>query len=210
MVMNTLRSCISLAAAAIVALIASTQSVAAHCDTLNGPVVSAARVALQQGSVPLVFKWGKQAAEAEVREAVQRTMTVRRVSPEARDLADLYFFETLVRLHRQGEGEPYTGLKPASAVDPAIEGADRALETGSVNDVVTLVADRAAAGIRERFALAQTRQKHADESVAAGREYVQAYVEFIHYVEQLHLDITGAAAEKAQTEPAAPARPGSR
>jgi hypothetical protein len=208
--MNTARSRVGLVAAIALALIASPKSAAAHCDTLNGPVVSAARVALQQGNVTPVLKWVKEAEEAEVRGAFQRTMTVRRVSPEARELADLYFFETLVRLHRQGEGEPYTGLKPASAVDPAIEGADRALETGSVNDVVTLVADRAAAGIRKRFALALTRQKHADESVAAGREYVKAYVDFIHYVEQLHLDITGAAAEKEQTAPAASVRPGSR
>jgi len=209
--MITARTRVALVAAVALASIASPRNAAAHCDTLNGPVVSAARVALQQGNVTPVLKWVKQAEEAEVREAFQRTVTVRRVSPEARELADLYFFETLVRLHRQGEGEPYTGLKPASTpIDPAIEGADRALETGSVNDVVTLVAERAAAGIRERFVLAQTRQKHADDSVAAGREYVKAYVEFIHYVEQLHLDITGAAAEKEQTAPAAPARSRSR
>lgn len=208
--MINIRSSVGLMAVVVVVLVASANNAAAHCDTLNGPVVSAARVALQQGNVTPVLKWVKETEEAEVREAFQRTVTVRRVSPEARELADLYFFETLVRLHRQGEGEPYTGLKPASAIDPAIEGADRALETGSINDVVTLATERATAGIRQRFALAQTRQKHADESVVAGREYVKAYVEFIHYVEQLHLTITGAAAEKERTEPAAPVRLGSR
>ena len=208
--MTTVRSCTGLLAAITFVLIAAPKDALAHCDTLNGPVVSAARVALQRGDVTPVLKWVKETEEAEVRAAFQRTMAVRGVSSEVRELADLYFFETLVRLHRQGEEEPYTGLKPASAIDPAIEGADRALETGSVNEVVTLVADRAAVGIRERFALAQKRQKHADDSVAAGREYVKAYVEFIHYVEQLHLDITGAAAEKEQTVPAASARPGTR
>ena len=197
--MTTVRSCIGVLTAVAFLLIASPRTASAHCDTLNGPVVSAARVALQREDVTLVLRWVKETEEGEVRAAFQRAMAVRGVSSEARELADLYFFETLVRLHRQGEGEPYTGLKPASAIDPAIEGADRALETGSVDEVVTLVADRAAAGIRERFALAQTRQRHADDSVAAGREYVKAYVEFIHYVEQLHLDITGAAAENEQT-----------
>jgi Family of unknown function (DUF6448) len=208
--MVTVRSSVGLLAAIAFVLIASPRNASAHCDTLNGPVVSAARVALQRGDVTSALKWVKEAEEAEVRAAFQRTIAVRRASSEARELADLYFFETLVRLHRQGEGEPYTGLKPASTIDPAIEGADRALETGSVNDLVTLVTERAAAGIRERFALAQTRRAHADDGVATGREYVKAYVEFIHYVEQLHLDITGAAAEKEQTEPAASARPGSR
>jgi hypothetical protein len=154
--------------------------------------------------------WRLNTRRAIVGKRFKRSKAVRGVTSEARELADLYFFETLVRLHRQGDGEPYTGVKPASTIDPAIEGADRALESGSVNHVVTLVTQRAAAGIRERFTLAQTRRKHADESVAAGREYVKAYVEFIHYVEQLHLDVTGAAAERERTAPAVPARPGSR
>ena len=198
--MATVRSCGGLIAVTVVLLIASPENASAHCDTLNGPVVTAARVALQRGDVTPVLKWVKSTEEREVRDAFRRTMAVRGANAEARDLADLYFFETLVRLHRQGEGEPYTGLKPAGASDPAIESADRALETGSVNDVVTAMAGRLAAGIRERFALAQSRQKHADESVAAGREYVTAYVEFIHYVERLHLDISGATEEKGQTK----------
>ena len=208
--MITVRKCIGLASAAVLVLVASPRNAAAHCDTLNGPVVSAARISLQRGDVSPVLKWVKESAELEVRQAFQRTMAVRAAGAEARALADLYFCETLVRLHRQGEGEPYTGLKPAGTIDPAIEGADRALETGSVDGVVTLATERAAAGIRERFALARTRQKHADESVAAGREYVQAYVEFIRYVEQLHLDIAGAAAEKEHAAAAAHAGPGSR
>lgn len=194
--MTTVRSCIGLAVVTAVLLIASPRNASAHCDTLNGPVVTAARVALQRGDVTPVLKWVKRTEEREVRAAFQRTMAVRGASAAVRDLADLYFFETLVRLHRQGEGEPYTGLKPAGAIDPAIESADRALETGSVNDVVTAAAGRVAAGIRERFALVQTRQKHADESVAAGRDYVRAYVEFIHYVERLHLDSAGGAEGK--------------
>ena len=208
--MVTARSFAGLIAVAALVLVGLPKNAAAHCDTLNGPVVSAARVALQQGDVTPVLKWVKETEEAEVRDAFQRTLAVRRASPEARELADLYFFETLVRLHRQGEGEPYTGLKPATAIDPAIEGADKALETGSVNDVVTRITEQATAGIRQRFALAKARRSHADESVAAGREYVAAYVEFIHYVEQLNLDITGAAAGKEHTEAAALARPSPR
>ncbi len=200
--MVTARSLAGLIAAVALALVALPRDAAAHCDTLNGPVVSAARVALQQGDVMPVLKWVKETEEAEVRDAFQRTLAVRRVSPAARELADLYFFETLVRLHRQGEGEPYTGLKPATAIDPAIEGADKALETGSVDAVVNLATERAAAGIHQRFALAKARRSHADESVAAGREYVEAYVKFIHYVEQLHLDIAGTAPGKEHTEAA--------
>jgi hypothetical protein len=36
----------------------------------------------------------------------------------------------------------------------------------------------------------QRDQKHADESIEAGREYVEAYVVFTHYVERLYNDAT--------------------
>jgi hypothetical protein len=109
---------------------------------------------------------------------------------EAQELADRHFLETLVRLHRAGEGEPYTGLKPAGVVEPAVVEADKALGSGSVDDLVKLVTEAASKGIRERFSKAKEAKKHADHSVEAGREFVAAYVQFTHYVERLHMDST--------------------
>ena len=159
----------------------------AHCDTLDGPVVATARAALQKGDVTPVLKWVTSANEPEIRAAFARTLAVRSKGPEARGLADTYFFETLVRLHRAGEGAPYTGLKPAGTdLGPAVAGADAALEGGSVEGLVQLVTGDVAEGIRERFVRAATARRHADESVEAGREYVEAYVEYVHYVERIH------------------------
>jgi hypothetical protein len=111
------------------------------------------------------------------------------LGPEARELADRFFFETLVRIHREGEGAPYTGLKPAGAfVDPAIAASDKALETGSVDTLVKMVADEAEGGIRERLAHAAEARRHMGESVERGRDYVAAYVQFMHYAERLHDD----------------------
>jgi hypothetical protein len=166
----------------------------AHCDTLDGPVVATARVALEKGDVTPVLKWVKPEHEPEIRAAFARTLAVRSKGREARGLADTYFFETLVRLHRAGEGAPYTGLKPARAdLEPAVAGADRALEGGSVEGLVRLVTTDVAAGIRERFARAATAREHADESVEAGREYVEAYVEYVHYVERIDSDAASGA-----------------
>jgi hypothetical protein len=52
------------------------------------------------------------------------------------------------------------------------------------------VTDEAAAGIRKRFADAVEKKRHAEHDVEAGRAYVAAYVEFIHYVEALHTTAT--------------------
>jgi hypothetical protein len=119
-------------------------------------------------------------------------MAVRASGPEARELADTYFFETVVRVHRAGEGAPYTGLEPAGrGFGPAVKGADEALESGSVDDVVRLVSGEVTAGIRERFRHAIEARRRRDESIAAGRDFVATYVDFVHYVERLHQDAAG-------------------
>lgn len=174
-----------------IGLLIKPRLVHAHCDTMDGPVVMTARMALEKGDVTPVLKWVKPEYEEETRAAFEKALSVRRLSPEAGQLADMYFFETLVRLHREGEGTPYEGVKPAGTdLGPAVAGADKALESGSVDDLVELLTDAVADGIRDRFHDAIEKRKHADESVEAGREFVEAYVEFVHYVERLHLDAT--------------------
>src|SRR5512141_745701 len=109
----------------------------AHCDTMNGPVVKAAQKALEAGDVNLVLVWVQKKDETQIKEAFQKTLAVRKLSPDAKKLADMYFFETLVRIHRAGEGVAYTGLKPADTqFDPGIEAADKALEIGSDEELL--------------------------------------------------------------------------
>lgn len=158
----------------------------AHCDTLDGPVVKTARTALEKGDITPLLKWVRPSDEKEIRDAFERTLAVRTQSEKARELADMYFFETLVRIHRAGEGAPYTGLKPGAAIDPAVALADKALETGSIDKLIDVLTNAMAKGIRERFNHARETKKHAEESVAAGREFVESYVTFTHYVEGLH------------------------
>ncbi|TAL26947.1 MAG: hypothetical protein EPN97_18445 [Alphaproteobacteria bacterium] len=86
----------------------------AHCDGLDGPVVRAATEALNTGKIEPVLIWVRKQDEAEVKEIFRKALAVRKLqNAEAASLADMYFFETIVRIHRAGEGAPYTGLKPA-------------------------------------------------------------------------------------------------
>ena len=158
----------------------------AHCDTLDGPVVADARTALDQNDITPILKWISAEDEKAVRAAYDQAQVVRKQSTEAKALADMYFFETLVRIHRAGEGAPYTGLKPGTAVDPAVALADQALASGSVDKLVEVLTGAMAKGIREKFTQAHEKQHHAKDSVASGREFVESYVGFTHYVEGLH------------------------
>lgn len=158
-----------------------------HCDGIDGPVVKAAQKALDSGNVNLVLIWVQAKDEAAIRQAFEQTVAIRKTGAAARDLADRYFFETLVRIHRAGEGAPYTGLQPAGRdLGPAIPAADQALESRSPEAAIKLLTDAVQAGVREHFQQALAKKGFPADRVAAGREYVQAYVEFIHYVERVY------------------------
>ena len=164
-----------------------TTPVSAHCDTMDGPVVKAAQEALETGNVNLVLIWVQEKDEAQIKEAFNNTIAVRKLSPEAKELADMYFFETLLRVHRAGEGAPYTGLKPAGLdLGPAIPAADEALKTGSPEKLVKLLTDATENGTREEFSKVMEKRNFNANNVSAGREYIEAYVPFIHYVERVY------------------------
>jgi hypothetical protein len=164
-----------------------TEIVRGHCDGLDGPVVKAAQQALANGNVDLVLMWVQENDEAEVRQAFDHTRTVRKLNAAARDLSDRYFFETLVRLHRVGEGASYTGLKPAGRdLGPAIPASDKALETGDVEPLVQLLKTAMEEGVRRHFTDAATAMKRSRRDVDAGRPFVKAYVEYIHFIEGLY------------------------
>lgn len=158
----------------------------AHCDTLDGPVVLDAKIALEQGDVTPTLKWVRADQEVEIKSAFDRAIAVRGESDAAGELADLYFFETLVRLHRESEGASYSGLQPAeTAWDPVVRASDRSIESGDADHVVRHAVNAAEKGIRKRFERVVHAREHMADSVEAGREYVEAYVEYVHYVKGL-------------------------
>lgn len=158
----------------------------AHCDTMDGPVVADARAALADGDLSPVLKWVAAEDEQQIRAAFENTLVVRALNEQARELADRWFFETLVRLHRASEGAPFTGLKPAGSVEnEAILMADRTLAEGSVDELAGRIAEHAARAVREWFETVTALAAAKDRSPEDGREWVAAYVDYIHFVKQL-------------------------
>ena len=159
----------------------------AHCDGLDGPVVQAAQEALKTDNVNLVLIWVKKEDESEVRKAFTKAVAVRKLGDEARELADRNFFETLVRIHRAGEGASFTGLKPAGRdLGPAIPAADKALREGNAASLQQLLTEAVSHGLSERFAEALSKKNFDANDVEAGRAFVKAYVEYIHSVEAIY------------------------
>jgi uncharacterized protein DUF6448 len=163
----------------------------AHCDTLDGPVVVTARAALENGRVEPVLAWVAPGDEAEIRQAFARVRSVRKGGKEARELADRWFFETVVRVHRAGEGAPFTGLKSAETPEPAMAAVDAVAAGGDAKRVEELLVRAMREGLHAHLARLVA-QKPPASDVAAGRRWVAAYVPFVHWAEAVHTAATGA------------------
>lgn len=146
-----------------------------HCDTLDGPVVTAARDALASGEVERVLPYVHAEGEAEIRAAFEQAVAVRGHSAAAAELADRWFFETVVRVHRAGEGAPYAGLKSAGLSEgPVIPIAERALETGSPDELIAALNEVVATEVKHRLDHVLELKASADRGLTEAREYVEA------------------------------------
>lgn len=172
----------SLAAAVIVVLVPRRAS--AHCDTLDGPAVRDGRAALATGNVNHALKWVRAEDEAQVRQAFELSVRVRHLGPDARELADRFFLETLVRIHRAGEGEGFEGLKPSGTVlDPRVVAADAAIDGGELAPLLALVPPEDAAELSKRFDRAMALRTFDVDDLVASRAFVAAYVDFFKFAE---------------------------
>jgi hypothetical protein len=174
----------------------------AHCDSLDGPVAKAAYAALEGGNVNPVLAYAPASAEEEIRAAFERSRKVRELGADARSLADSAFLEIVVRLHRAGEGAPYTGLKPAGVdYGPAIPAAEKAVRTGDLLEIKAVLAEEIDNALAKR--LAHVRElKHVSlvpttaTEVPHARERVSAELGFITFAETLRQVARGGSASQ--------------
>lgn len=168
-------------------LFVSPKQASAHCDTLDGPVVSAARKALNTKNVNYALIWVLPENEDAIRKALKKAMERRKKAKTKKEKedADMEFFETLVRIHREGEGAQYEGIKPAGSIEPELALADKAAETGSLDEVLNHIdSEENKEIIRHLFHKLQEKSNYDTDDVPSGREFIESYVVFIHAVEK--------------------------
>ncbi|HNZ30159.1 MAG: hypothetical protein BWY84_00207 [Candidatus Aerophobetes bacterium ADurb.Bin490] len=160
-------------------------SVLAHCDTVEGPLIKEAKAAFEKKDVTPVLKWVKKNDEKEIKLIFAEAQKA--AAAGAKEIAEKYFLENLVRVHRVGEGASYTGIKPeGTKIDAAVLMGDKALEKGSVKELTDKLTEHITAEVNKRFENAVALRKTADKSPEQGRKYIEAYISYIHLVENLH------------------------
>lgn len=171
-------------ATVLFAVFGSFQTAYPHCDTMDGPVIVDAKMALKNNNVNYVLKWVRLDDENEIKNIFDQAVKVRQLNADAKVLADKYFFENLVRIHRAGEGVPFTGIKPSGTpINEIIQAADKAIETGNLETLEKLVPREKRSKLNELFRKAVSLKNFDVNNVKAGREYIEAYVHFFHFAE---------------------------
>lgn len=159
----------------------------AHCDGIDGPVVKAAQKSLEENNINYVLAWIKPDFEKQVLDAFDKVMSIRNQNELTKEVADYFFYETVVRLHREGEGESYTGLKPAGReLSPAILLADESVESGGFQKLKHLIIESVSTSFDEKSDLLLQKKNFNTDNVEAGREFVESYVNFIHFAEKMY------------------------
>lgn len=192
---------VAIAAAIAAVMLLGAQGAQAHCDTLDGPVAKAVVKALETGNLFPVLAYAPTTAEAEIRTAFDKSRKVRGLGADARALADHAFMETVIRLHRAGEGAAYTGLKPAGAdFGPAIPAAEHAVATGDLAKLQAVLTEEIEHALRERLAHVRELQKAPLEPKTAAelphaRERISAELAFVTFTESIRQAVLGKGAE---------------
>ena len=163
----------------------SPQIASAHCDSYDGPVIKDAMKAFEQQNVELVLKWVEPKYDKIITEKFNQTLKLTGSNEEVNKIIRTHFLETLVRLHREGEGASFTGLKPVGSMTPMAEMADNSLDKNDIDYVVEAVNSHLGEVLKERFTKAMELSKTKDNSVEQGRAYVDAYVQYTHTLEAL-------------------------
>lgn len=161
-------------------------SASAHCDSYDGPVITDAVKALETNNVDFVLKWITEEQEEEIIQLFNKTFELKKGDKEIYAIVEKHFFETLVRLHRETEGEPYTGLKPAGSTKQIIQMTDEALKEGHVDDFLVKLNAHIDRVVREKYKKVITLNKVKDNSAQQGRAFVEAYVDYTHTVASMH------------------------
>lgn len=165
-----------------------------HCDTRDGPVVKAAIKALETGNINYVLIWIPEESGKELAAVFEKTLRARKQGGVAQEVADDWFFENAIRLHRAGEGAPYTGMKPAGLSEgPVVPRAEKAIGTGDPKESIGFILRVIEDDLNYRFHHVMEKKNYDVNDVSAGREYVEAFIGWVVYSHHLYLSVAGAA-----------------
>ncbi len=171
----------------ICALLLAPTMTFAHCDTMDGPVITAAKKSIETKNPNYFLIWVQEKDEAKILEEFKNVLEERVKNPSNAESIDTTFFGSLVKIHREGEGATYTGIKPAGDFgSPLIPLVDEAIDSGSSEKLEALFPEALRVQVVDRFQEVIGKKNYPLENVPAGRDYVESYIVFFHWALNLY------------------------
>lgn len=156
----------------------------AHCDTMDWPVIIAAKKSLETKNPNYFLIWVQKKDEPIILEDFNKTLSLRQKNPEDSENIDKSFFENLVKIHREWEWAEYTWLKSAwSITNPVVILWDKSFETKNSTELEVFLSKTLADEIKNRFKEVIEKQNYALDDIEAWREYITSYITFLHWAE---------------------------
>jgi hypothetical protein len=160
---------------------------APYIDSMDGPVVKAAEKALDMEDIKYVLPYVSPEDEEEIKNSFDKSLMVRELSADAAELADYWFFETTVRLHRKEENKTYTGLKSAGTDwGPIIPKIDLAIETENIDELLNFILNFIREDIKSRFDDLLYKKDYDPDDVEDARDYILTREYFIEYTRKFY------------------------
>lgn len=157
-----------------------------YCDTMDGPIVTAAEIALEMENINYVLPFVKKEHETELKEAFEKSVIVRELSGEAAEIADYWFFETAVRLHMLGAGKPYSGIKQSGLnKEHIILKAQDAVENQDKTALEDLLLESLRDAIEKKYEITISKKDYDVNDTEAARNYLNSLFDLVEFSNEI-------------------------
>lgn len=149
----------------------------------NGPVMSAAKKALETGKAHHILIWIPEASENTLKNLLEKACCERRIQTDGYDHIIDWYFATVRRFHSVGYGPRNLNISLKTLEEKTIISlVERACESGNFEEIAMVIPDIPAGELRQQFNDVMKKRNYDVENIAAGRVYVSEFTDFIAFV----------------------------
>ena len=120
-------------------------------DPHDGPVMRAAKMALETGNANYVLIWVSEKSENTLKNLLEKTCCERSSQKNMQNRALDWYFETVNRLHLANRRRLYTCKPGGLDESPIVLKVERAIETGNFEEIRSVIPDTHAGEVKQRF-----------------------------------------------------------
>lgn len=155
-------------------------------DSHNGPMMIAAKRALETGKAHHILIWIPEKSENTLKNLLEKVCCKRRIQADGHDRIVDWYFETISRFHSGYYGPHNLNISTKTPEEKSIIFlVESACESGNFEEITTVIRDTPTGEMRQRFDDVMKKRNYCEENIAAGRVYVSVFTYFIAFVNNL-------------------------